>query len=51
MSSESQKIRRQLIDDYYASFYDSYLFDRDLLVFGFKYLKEELINAFRVIFA
>lgn len=39
MSAESQKIRRQLLDDYYASFYNSYLFDlfdQDLLGFGIK---------------
>jgi hypothetical protein len=36
MSAESQKIRRQLLDDCYASFYNSYLFDQDLLGFGIK---------------
>jgi ubiquinone/menaquinone biosynthesis C-methylase UbiE len=47
MSAESQKIRRQLLDDYYASFYDSYLFDKDLLGFGIKYFERGIDQCLR----
>jgi len=39
MSLESKAIRRKLLDEYYATFYNSYLFDRDLQGFGIKYFE------------
>ena len=39
MSAESKAIRKKLLDEYYASFYNSYLFDPDLQGFGIRYFE------------